>query len=387
MKFNFKQIYIDEAARDDIITSRVRSHYPQIPSDIIQGQNRLLELTKSISLSEGKQILWLTHNKGKFLKPCPGTADSYLCCNYQIINESTNCPIDCTYCILQTYINNPVITIYTNIEKLFNEIASLSQLNPERILRIGTGELTDSLALDPITGLSAKLIERLPQFPNILLELKSKTDHISHLLDKSPRRVILSWSVNPHSRIRTDEQKSSSLKHRLLAMQNAIEKGFLIGLHFDPIIYESGARKSYLQLIKQIAKHVDPGHIAWISLGTFRYPPQLKPVIQDRFPQNELFTAEQISGLDGKIRYIKPLRLAMYQEIVEVLRQELGDVFIYFCMESQDVWKKILGFGPQNSMDVDWAFANNLYRKFPRLELPTPKRHSYQQPIRYEETI
>ncbi|MCK5455177.1 MAG: hypothetical protein KAJ16_12485 [Calditrichia bacterium] len=383
MIFKFKQIYIDTDAQDDEITARIRSHYPQVPYEIINENDRILERTKNLSISEGKQTLWLTHFKGKFLKPCPGTAESYRCCNYLVINESTNCPIDCTYCILQAYINNPLITVYTNFDKLFEEIRSLSRLNPERILRIGTGELTDSLALDPVTGLSAKIIEQLPEFPNVILELKSKTDHINHLLQESSERVVLSWSVNPQNLIRTDEHKSSSLRDRLIAAKKAIDKGFLIGLHFDPIIYESTGWGSYDHLIEQIAKYVTPSRIAWISLGTFRFPPRLKPIIQERFPGSQILTGEQITGLDGKIRYIKPLRIAMFQAIVKALRQHLGDVFIYFCMESQDIWEKILGTSPQNSLDIDWAFAKNLYSKFPQLGLPTPKSHIYQQPISY----
>ena len=267
--------------------------------------------------------------------------------------------------------------------KHLGEIKSLSHLNPERILRIGTGELTDSLALDPITGLSEKIIDQLPEFPNVLLELKSKTDHINHLLNASPNRVVLSWSVNPQNLVKTDEKKSSSLRSRLFAARKAVDNGFLIGLHFDPIIYQSEGQESYSNLIKQIPVYVNPSHIAWISLGTFRFPPQLKPVIQERFPQNRIMIGEQVTGLDGKIRYIKPLRLKIYKDIVKTLRQQLGDVFIYFCMESQDVWEKILGFSPDCSLDIDLAFAENLYKKFPTLGLPTPKRQIYQQPIRF----
>ena len=383
MRFKFKQIYIDANAQHDDITSLIRSYYSRVPYEIINERDRFLEKTQQLSISEGKQILWLTHFKGKFLKPCPGTAESYRCCNYLVINESTNCPIDCTYCILQTYINNPVITVYTNVNSLLEEMNLLSRLNPERILRMGTGELTDSLALDPVTDLSAKIIKLLPELPNVILELKSKTDHINHLLDQSPERVVLSWSINPPNLVKTDEHKSSLLVNRLKAIKRAIDKGFFIGLHFDPIIYQSTERESYDHLIEQLAKYVTSSQVAWISLGSFRFPSPLKPVIQERFPESQILTGEQITGLDGKIRYIKPLRMAMYRAIVKALRQNLGDVFIYFCMESQDLWEKILGKSPQNNLEIDRAFAENLYRKFPHWKLPTPKSMTYQQPIRF----
>jgi spore photoproduct lyase len=383
MRFKLKQIYIDADAQHDEISSKVRSYYSQVPIEIIHEREKFLEWSQQLSISEGKQILWLTHYKGKFLKSCPGTAESYRCCNYLVINESTNCPIDCTYCILQTYINNPLITIYTNVDNLLEEIKLLSHLNPERILRMGTGELTDSLALDPVTDLSAKIIKLLPELPNVILELKSKTDHIDHLLDQSQERVVLSWSINPANLVKTDEHKSSSLMNRLKAITKAIDKGFSIGLHFDPIIYLSTDWKPYEHLIEQLAKYVTSSQVAWISLGSFRFPPPLKPVIQKRFPDSQVFSGEQITGLDGKIRYIKPLRIAMYKAIAKALHQNLGDVFIYFCMESQDIWEKILEKSPKNNLEIDRAFAENLYRKFPHWKLPAPKGMAYQQPIRF----
>jgi len=382
MNFKFNKIFIDAAAVEDEITKNVLSVYSEVPREIITNLHTFLENPSSISISDGKKMLLLTHFKGNFLKPCPGTAESYRCCNYLVINESTNCPIDCTYCILQTYINNPVITVYTNVDLIISELQALSRLNSKRILRVGTGELTDSLALDPITGLSHKLIQNLPAFPNLLLELKSKTDHIDHLLSESPERVVLSWSINPEARIKSDEHKSSSLKKRMLAARKAMESGFLIGFHFDPIICAETEIDSYIRLVEQMSSYVDENRIAWISLGSLRFPPSLKPIIQERFPESKILTAESISGLDGKTRTIKPLRLMMYQEIVSAIRQRWGQVFIYFCMESQDIWEKVLQLSPADNLEVDWFFASSLYQRFTEFRFPKPEREIYHQPIR-----
>ena len=381
MKFKFNKIFIDTKASEDEITKNVLSHYADVPREFIENTHKFSETLLPVTIPEGKKILWLTHFKGKFLKSCPGTTGSYLCCNYLVINESTNCPIDCTYCILQTYINNPVITVYTNVDQIIAELHSLSHLNPNRILRVGTGELTDSLALDPVTGLSKKLIKNLRLFPQILLELKSKTDHIDHLLAELPSRVVFSWSVNPEVLIKSDERKSSSLRNRMLAARKALDAGFLIGLHFDPIIYSATGIDSYIQLVEEIATYLDGNRIAWISLGSLRFPPTLKSIIQARFPESKILTGESISGKDGKTRYIKPLRIAMYKEIVSTLRKVWDQVFIYFCMESQDIWEKVLQLSPGENLEVDWLFAKSLYNRFPELQLPKPERTIYNQPI------
>ena len=73
----------------------------------------------------------------------------------------------------------------------------------------------------------------------------------------------------------------------------------------------------------------------------------------------------------------------MYQTIYQALREKLGDVFIYFCMESEEVWQEVIGKSPKSSLDVDWYFAKSLYENFPDLNLPQPFRKTYQLPISF----
>src|SRR5574343_1842543 len=109
-------------------------------------------------LTRGKKNLWLTRFKGDFLKPCPATSTEYLCCNYWVLNAQTHCPLDCTYCILQNYLNVPLITVYVNTGNIHREIDALIASEPRRLFRMGTGELSDSLALDRLTRLNERLI-------------------------------------------------------------------------------------------------------------------------------------------------------------------------------------------------------------------------------------
>ncbi len=370
--FKIEQIFIDQQVIEDEITTRVRKAFPKINPSIVKSSERFAAYLSNLKITEGKRTLWLTHFKGNFVKPCPGTADSYRCCNYLVVNETTNCPIDCTYCILQGYINNPAITIYTNYRKILDEIQQLSKSNLNRVLRVGTGELTDSLALDPLTRLSEKLIAKVQQLPNVILELKSKTDNIGHLLNLNPQKVVLSWSLNPEEYVQSDEHKSDNLFKRLTAAKQAGEKGFMLGFHFDPILYFPNWKKAYIQLISQLSEQVNPDRIAWISMGSLRYPPHLKEIIRKRFPHSKIFSGDQIKGLDGKTRYIRPLRKMMYRFILQNIREKLGDVFVYFCMEDERMWEDVIGKKPMNNNEIDWYFANNLYQKFPELNLPNP---------------
>ncbi|MCJ7542506.1 MAG: DNA photolyase, partial [Desulfobacterales bacterium] len=71
-------------------------------------------------------------------------------------------------------------------------------------------------------------------------------------------------------------------------------------------------------------------------------------IIQKRFPKSKIIYGEFISGLDGKMRYFKPLRIDLYRKIVSYIRDYAPDAMIYLCMEDDEVWQKSLGFVPSD---------------------------------------
>jgi len=113
------------------------------------------------------------------------------------------------------------------------------------------------------------------------------------------------------------------------------------------VIY-NGSVEEYQSVIKQILSSVSAENIAWISLGTFRFMSDLKPLIQKRFSESRIVYGEFITGLDGKMRYFKPLRIDFYREIVSCIKRIAPDVLIYFCMEDEEVWEKTVGFIPED---------------------------------------
>ena len=373
---NIEKIYLDEAVEEAPLSRRVLERLKGVPVEKIRDRDRFLKETQSFSLTQGKKNLWLTEFKGPLLKPCPGTDRNYLCCNYWVINAQTNCPLDCTYCILQTYLNQPLLTLYANLEEVSEEIETLAASRPRRLFRIGTGELTDSLALNPFTGITEDLTRRV-RAKNVLLEFKTKTDFVGHLPSLSRRNGVLSWSVNPPEIIREEEFKSAPLEARLEAAQRAVAKGYRIGFHLDPILEIPEWEKSYQGLIRELTRSVPEKDVAWISLGSLRFPPALKGVIDERFPKSRIATGELVSGLDGKMRYFRPVRTSMYQKTYAWMREQWKEVFIYFCMENDVVWKEVMGFSPEDNGHLDCLFHESLYHRFPDLELSKPERHDY----------
>src|SRR5690606_33879696 len=61
-----------------------------------------------------KRNLFITKFKGHFFKRCPGSRPGLACCNYFVLNWGQQCDMNCSYCYLQSFINAPVMTIYSN---------------------------------------------------------------------------------------------------------------------------------------------------------------------------------------------------------------------------------------------------------------------------------
>jgi len=311
------------------------------------------------ALTRGKRTLLVTERKGPFLSACQGmAAHHHACCDYRILNVFENCPLDCSYCILQSYLNNPLLVLYANLEGLSDEIARVarhvaSRSHGKRLLRLGTGELGDSLAFDRLTDLSLDLMRVVAPFSNVILELKTKTVEIENLLSvAAPRNVVVSWSLNTPRHTKSEEVGAASLAERLAAAKRCQQDGYRLGFHFDPLIHSPHWEEEYREVVEALFDHVDPSGIVWISLGALRYPPTMRQTIEARFPRSQITSGELVLSWDGKLRYFRPIRVAMYRKTVEWIRARAPNVVVYLCMESREIWREVFGWSPRGVADV-----------------------------------
>ena len=255
--------------------------------------------------------------------------------------------MDCSYCILQTYFHPPTLQYFVNYDDLMKELDRL--FLKKLITRIGTGEFTDSLIWDHWTDISRLLVTRFSKQSRAVLELKTKTSAVKNLKTHlHNHKTIVSWSLNTPRVIQSEERHTASLSARLRAASNCELWGYPLGFHFDPLIIYDGCEADYKNVVKQLFTHISSKNIVWISLGTFRFMTDLKSVIQKRFPRSRIIYGEFISGLDGKMRYFKPLRIELYRKMVSFIREIAPDVTIYLCMEDDETWQKSLGFVPSD---------------------------------------
>jgi len=297
---------------------------------------------------------------GQFIKHCPCTPD-VVSCGYYNMNLHTGCPYCCSYCILQAYLETKEPIYFTNLEDMERELVEASQTL--KYLRIGTGELSDSLALDPQTNYSQKILAVFEKFPEILFEFKTKSTHVDNILNYPPaggpskgkklKNIVMAWSLNPREVIEREELLTPDLFSRLKAIEKVQQQGYKIAIHFDPIVFFKGWKSAYLDLIKAISRIIDPSRIAWWSLGALRFPSNLREYIF-KHRDSRLFEGELIKGHDGKYRYFKPLRLELFhytkQKIQSLISQEVP---LYLCMEDKEVWQEILPHLPPEETAVN----------------------------------
>ena len=345
--------------------------YRNLRQSLAHASFRTVEDVPSSRLSAGgdhfgaaKKTLVLAKHKGDFLKKCPGS-EGQVCCNYFVINFASNCPMDCSYCYLQEYLaDNSSLKVFSNVGDLLDEADRTVSRHRGVFFRIGTGEITDSLALEPYIGMAGALIPYFAEQPNVLLELKTKSDRVEGLLRFDPKgRIVVGWSMNPQRVIDLDEHGTASLEERLRAARLCQEAGYRLGFHFDPMVEYPGWEADYEAMLEQTFATIDWRRLSWLSVGVLRQTPGLKRAMRERFPRTGLLTGEQVLCPDGKFRYFQPLRVEMYRKMVRWIRRVAPTVKIYLCMESRQVWEQVFGFAPAcekdlgNQMDPDISQA------------------------------
>lgn len=291
--------------------------------------------------------LIIAKQRGRFLKRCPGTP-VYNCCRYFILNLGIGCDYDCSYCYLHYYMNSPWV-IYANIDDLLSEVRDFCEKAGSQMIRLGSGEFIDSVGFDAVTGMNGILVPEFSRIHNLTFEIKTKSASVDDLLELDHRgRVVLSWSLNSLKVASEEEPEADPVEKRVEAAAKCESAGYRIGFHFDPIIFYEDWKNGYEDVVEMIFKSIDPGRIAWISLGTLRFNPDLKPIIKQKFPKSKIIYEEMVPGLDGKLRYFITIRREIYAFMVERIRSFSKEVPVYLCMESNQLAQEvgaIINFG------------------------------------------
>jgi len=339
--FQPQKILVESSVKDSELTKELLSRFSGVPREEVEDFGAY---KNPGPMTPAKKILAIARYRGKALKPFPKISGALNLGDY-VFNPVSNCHLECTYCILQSYLaNNPVLTVFANLDEMLQEIGQELEAQPKKTFRVGTGELSDSLALDPLTKNSTRLIPFFAGRGNAYLELKTKSDCVENLLGLSHRgRTVISWSMSPAKVVAEEELKCASLEERIAAARRVQEAGYPVGLHLDPMIYFADWETHYEDLMTRLVDALKPEGLAWVSLGTLRFDKELKRLAGERFPHTTIFAQEFLDGPDGKMRYFKTIRLRMYRRLWQLLSEAWPHVPRYLSMEAPWVWEDLTG--------------------------------------------
>ena len=378
---HFKKIFIDEKSRDSKVAERFIQFFPREKIEFVQGPPKLGKFgehrgdltAEQFALS--KRLLYIKPFEGSFFKRCPGFSQkkALTCCNYHVLNLGQQCNFNCSYCYLQSYLNSPTMMIFSNLDQALNELHEMATQFPNLPFRVGTGEVIDSLSLDPLTLFSVELIEFFRQFPAWTLELKTKSANVDQFLNSEHAgNVVVSWSINAEQIIESEEHGTARLHERLEAAKKVINRGFRVAFHLDPLIWHPEWKTSYGELIHKIVSQFTAEEVQLISLGTLRFQPEQRHMMRERFGMtSKVVQAEMHPSESGKLRYDSGLRREMFNFMMSQFRvDELakGKKWnILMCMETPETWISQYEDSP---MRID--NLKDLWRPLPKIR-PTKK--------------
>ncbi len=338
----FEVIYVEEQLIDHPRVLEIKKKYPHSEIKLINSIQDVFGRVKKPYLQKRFNLnLFLGEKKGQLVKLAPAAYGLTGEPHYYFIH-AYNCIYECNYCYLQGYFHSPDIVLFLNHDEISQEIKQVAKSyhadHPDKKVWFHAGEYSDSLALSHLSGELNHYFKLFKELKDCKLELRTKSINIKELLKEEPlENVITSFSLSPAHRIKSNDLKTPPLKARLEAIGTLVERGFPIGIHFDPIIYDDQFIPSYEELVDLLLEKISADKIHYISLGVVRFTKEVYQKVQKNYPESDLLAQEFVRSFDNKIRYNRPMRLWMLGKIKQILLDKgMALDRIYLCMEDQD---------------------------------------------------
>ncbi len=306
----------------------------------------------------------LEEEENTLLGRCPVASEKTRCCNLQTLDAVKNCGFACSYCSIQSFYTEGKIVF----QKDFVEKLQKLKISGDKIYHIGTGQSSDSLMWGNKYGLLDALFEFADKYPNVILELKTKSDNISYLEDhRIPENVLVTWSLNTDTVIKAEEHLTASLQRRLAAARTTADRGALVGFHFHPMVHYKSWEKEYGDIFSAIQSRFSPDETALISIGTLTF---IKPVIKVLRKQKIRSKILQMPMEDasGKLSYPLDIKRKMFTTLYDSFSQEWKEkVFFYMCMEEKSLWPDVFGYRYNTNEEFETAMKESYMNKIDAL--------------------
>jgi spore photoproduct lyase len=308
----FETIYIEESVLEFPSVQKIISNFPAATRIQCQRYTEIFNRkAQNFRLQKKKPALILANKFNNFVLPVPDGYGIGARHNYYF-SHMLNCVYDCRYCFLQGMYRSANYVLFVNFEDFESSMKQKIDSLPGEEVHFFSGYDCDSLAFEPLTHFAEFFLPFFKDNVSASLELRTKSTQIRSLLNtKAIENCIVAFSLTPDEIAKTVEHKAPTIERRLEAMSKLQDKGWNIGLRFDPLIFQSNYREIYEQLFNQVFSHLEQSKIHSVSLGSFRLPKNYFQTLSRLYPDEKLF-ASPLEESKGMISYKKSLQMDLH---------------------------------------------------------------------------
>jgi spore photoproduct lyase len=193
------------------------------------------------------------------------------------------------------------------------------------------------LAYEPVTNFADFFVPEFSSIPNAVLELRTKSTQIRSLLKRpAQENVVIAYSLSPDRVAQEVEIGAPSMDKRIDALAKLQDKGWRIGLRFDPVIWHQDYLSDYQEMIDQVFKTLDADRIDSVTLGGFRLPKGFYKTMRKLHPEHWLFSA----GLDdksGMVTYTQSIETEVLKNVGRMCEAHINEskLFAYSSFDDE----------------------------------------------------
>lgn len=327
-------LYIEAAIAEHPRTKEICARYPKARRIECERYSEVFNpAAQNFRLQKQKPALILANKFKNFVLPAPLSYNIGGQHNYYF-SHMLNCLYDCRYCFLQGMYRSANYVLFVNYEDFDQAIIERAQHGDEPSYFF-SGYDCDSLALEPVTGFAAHILDRFAKLDNAVLELRTKSTQVRSLLDREAiPNCVVAFSLSPDHLAQALEHKAPSLQKRLDAMIKLQQSGWQIGLRFDPVIYCADYQTTYAEFFKQVFNCVKLTQLHSVSLGSFRMPQGFFRNMVKLYPQEKLF-AGPLNESEAMVAYPQTLEHEMLAFCQAELLKWMPQEKLFICTDDE----------------------------------------------------
>ena len=327
----FSALYIEEEIVEHPRVKSIQSRFSDVPSIVISRYGEIFNRkNQNFRLQKNKPALVLAKKYQNYVLEAPDNYGLGGDRNYYF-SHMLNCVYDCRYCFLQGMYQSAHYLLFVNYEDFSQQIREVITSNANKTSYFYSGYDCDSLALEPVTNFADQFLSFFENFPNAVLELRTKSTQIRSLMDRPVlNNSVIAFSFTPEKISQALENKVPAIQKRIDAIKKLQNRGWHVGLRFDPIIYDDDYRQQYAGLFETIFSQIDAGSLHSVSMGVFRLPDPFYRKMQKLFPEEKLFAAK-ITKSDGMVSYGSDLESKMLTDCEQLLLDYIPENIYFPC--------------------------------------------------------